>query len=180
KIGIADSYDRWWTGGGNFTFGSLDDDFQFIIGSDVFTADTDSQVSNYTEEELLNGNFPEGAKSGYSFDEYDLNTPKPGGIFDEETYAYTPNIAKELNQSYLNDFRNKTQWNKNAHSFNLNQGKTSLRLNTPFGQFGVNNLGQSNMFSQDIIHRMINFHLIPSTVENGWEFQFKQRLNSGQ
>lgn len=177
KIGIADGYDRWWTGGGNFTFGARDDEFQVVIANDVFTADTDSQVKNYSEEELLSGNFPEGTKSGYSFDEYDINIPSPGGIFDKETYDYTPNIAQELNQDYLTNFRNGTLYNPNAHSFGLNQGKTSFRLNTRFGQFGANRMGQSDMFSQDVIHRIINFHLIPSTRENNWEFQYKYNTN---
>lgn len=177
KIGIADGYDRWWTGGGNLTIGSRNSEFQLVIGSDVFTADTDSQVKNYTDQELLDGNFPEGTKSGYSFDDFDINIPKPDNF--KDVLDYTPNIANELDQNYLNEFRNGTQWNPNAHSFNLNQGRTSFRLNTPYGQFGANRMGQSSMISQDLIHRMINFHLIPSTRPNSWEFQHKQNTNFG-
>jgi len=176
-IGIADGYDRWWTGGGNFTFGSRNDEFQLVIASDVFTADTDSQEKYYKDKDMEKlieaGIFPEGTKSGYSYDVDELNTPRPGGMFDKETYGYTPNIAQELDQSYLDGFRNGTQWNQNAHSFDLNQGRTSFRLNTPYGQFGVNGLGAGHMYSQDIIHRVINFHLIPSTRENNWEFSYK-------
>ena len=179
KIGIADGYDRWWTGGGNLTIGSRNSEFQLIVGSDVFTADTDSQVLQYSKKDLLDGGFPDGAKSGYSFDEYGINISKPGGIFDKETYKYTPNIATELNQDYLNSNRKGTLFNQNAHSFDLNQGRTSFRLNTPYGQFGANRMGQSSMISQDLIHRMINFHLIPSTRPNSWEFQYKNQSNFG-
>lgn len=165
KIGIADGYDRWWTGGGNFTFGARNDEFQVIVASDVFTADTDSQIKNFDDS---NG----GPKSGYSFDEQWANTPKPEGF--QDILDYSPNTAKELNQEYLDLHRNNTLFNPNAHSFDLNQGRTSFRLNTPYGQFGANRMGQSSMFSQDLIHRMINFHLIPSTRPNTWEFQYKK------
>jgi hypothetical protein len=164
KIGIADGYDRWWTGGGNLTIGSRNSEFQLIIGSDVFTADTDSQVKNFNDS---NG----GPKSGYSFDKQLKNTPKPKGL--GNILDYTPNTAKELNQEYLDNYRNFTPYNSNAHSFDLNQGRTSFRLNTPYGQFGANKMGQSSMISQDLIHRMINFHLIPSSRPNSWEFQYK-------
>lgn len=170
KIGIADGYDRWWTGGGNLTIGSRNSEFQLIVGSDVFTADTDSQIKNFDDS---NG----GPKSGYSFDQQWENNPKPEGLRD--ILDYSPNTATELNQDYLNQYRKGTIFNQNAHSFDLNQGRTSFRINTPYGQFGANRMGQSSMISQDLIHRMINFHLIPSTRENSWEFQYKQNVNTG-
>lgn len=171
KIGIADGYDRWWTGGGNLTIGSRNSEFQLVIGSDVFTADTNSQIrygDNQNDE-----------TKAYIFDQLEENNPRPGGIFNKETYSYSPNSAGELNQDYLTRYRKGTIFNQNAHSFDLNQGRTSFRLNTPYGQFGVNQMGQSSMISQDLIHRMINFHLIPSTRPNSWEFQYKNQPNFG-
>lgn len=169
KIGIADGYDRWWTGGGNLTIGSRKDEFQVIVGSDVFTADTNSSFRY--------GNDQDDESKAFVFDELEENIPRPGGMFDAETYKYTPNTAGELTQDYLNEHRNGTLFNPNAHSFGLNQGRTSFRLNTRYGQFGANYMGQSSMMSQDVIHRLINFHLIPSTQPNSWEFQYKPKLN---
>ncbi|MFV0304662.1 MAG: hypothetical protein ACK5IC_04160 [Moheibacter sp.] len=161
KIGIADGYDRWWTGGGNFTFGSLDDDFQFIIGSDVFTADTNSDI-------MPNGlTAPKGYNGNYRLDTpIDPNTPQDalGDLFN----------AGQLDQDYLDKYRDGVSWNEQKHDFILNQGRTSLRFNTPFGQFGANSIGQGNMYPQNSIHKWTDFHLIPSTVKNSWEFSFQK------
>lgn len=161
KIGIADGYDRWWTGGGNITIGANNSDYQFVIASDVFTADTDS-------DNLLDSM---NAKKSLE----DFNTKSFNSSFDKfktRLTEYTPTKASEVDQTFLDEKRGGVLWNENSHSFNLNQGRTSFGLKTPQGSFRANHLGSSDMWSQDMIHRTINFHLIPSERDNHWEFQY--------
>jgi hypothetical protein len=168
KIGIADGYDRWWTGGGNVTVGARNSEYQLIIASDVFTADTDSD------------NEVDRANSHRSLEEF--NKQNTGSGFQKlknKLSSYTPTTASEVDQTFLNASRDGAQWTPEKHSFNLNQGRTSFRLKTPQGQFGLNSLGKSNMYSQDIIHRVINFHLIPSERKDYWEFQYSPTINTG-
>jgi hypothetical protein len=168
KIGISDGYDRWWTGGGNITVGSRNSEYQLIIASDVFTADTD------TENEV------DRANARKSLEEF--NKQNTGSGFQKlknKLSDYTPTTASEVDQTFLNASRDGAQWTAEKHSFNLNQGRTSFRMKTPQGQFGLNSLGKGNMYSQDIIHRVINFHLIPSERENYWEFQYTPTINTG-
>ena len=163
KLGLSDGYDRWWTGGGNLTFGARNSNYQVVIANDVFTADTDSD--NQLD---------------------DMNAKKSLEEFNKKTYnsyfdkiknrltEYSPSQASELTQPFLDERRGGKLYNESAHSFDLNQGRTSFKLNTPQGNYGINSLGSSNMYSQNIIHRAINFHLIPSVRENNWEFQYSQ------
>lgn len=161
KIGISDGYDRWWTGGGNFTFGAKNSSHQLIIASDVFTADTDSdnEADRLAAERSL-----EDFKSSSSGNWFDRTTDR---MFD-----YTPTTASEVDTDFLKKSRNNVPWTADQHSFNLNQGRTSFRLRTPEGNYGINGLGGGHMYSQDIIHRLINFHLIPSERANHWEIQY--------
>ncbi|NJM79739.1 MAG: hypothetical protein HC854_09150 [Flavobacterium sp.] len=162
KIGISDGYDRWWTGGGNLTFGAKNSDYQFVIASDVFTADTDSE------------NVADRITAQNSLNHFENNNPKGGfDTFKKRVSQYTPATASEVDQNFLDVSRNGTQWTNEAHSFDLNQGRTSFKLKTPNGNFGINSIGRSNMYSQDVIHRLINFHLIPSQRPNYWEFQYE-------
>lgn len=168
KIGISDGYDRWWTGGGNFTFGARNSDYQLIIASDVFTADTDTE--NKVDRENAKRNLE------------DFNKKNTGSGLDKlknRLSNYTPTTASEVNQDFLNTNRDGTIWSSNKESFDLNQGRTSFRAKTPQGNFGINNLGQGNMWSQNVIHRVINFHLIPSERPNNWEFQYSPSINNG-
>lgn len=165
KIGISDGYDRWWTGGGNFTFGAKNSSYQFIIASDVFTADTDS----FSETDRLTAD-----KNLESFNNNDT-----GSWFEKTTARalnYSPGTATEVDADFLRRSRNNTAWDADMHSFDLNQGRTSFRGHTPQGNFGVNGLGSGHMYSQEIIHRAINFHLIPSERENYWEFQVTPKM----
>lgn len=164
KIGLSDGYDRWWTGGGNVTIGNNDNNYQLIIASDVFTADTDS-------ESILDSNTADDNLS-----QFKKNNPKFLDRLKNRVTEYTPSTASEVDQVFLDTYRNKVDWSSQAHSFDLNQGRTSFRLKTPQGNFGLNNIGQSNMYSQDLIHRVINFHLIPSERPNYWEFQYNTTL----
>lgn len=163
KLGIADGYDRWWTGGGNLSIGTLDQKYQFTIAMDVFTADTNSNVKPdgtiVKKEEKYKGS-------------YMLDSPI-NDVTPENALGDNFN-AGQLTQEYLDVYRKGNPFSNNRHSFNLNQGRTSIRLNTPFGQFGTNNLGQGNMYPQNSIHKWIDFHLIPSEVRNGWEFSYQQ------
>jgi len=168
KIGISDGYDRWWTGGGNFTFGAKNSSYQMVIASDVFTADTDSESET---DRLI---------AQRSLD--DFNATNTGSWFDRtasRALDYTPATATEVDADFLKKSRNNIPWNADQHSFNLNQGRTSFRGHTPEGNFGINGLGSAHMYSQEIIHRTINFHLIPSERENYWEFQINPKANKG-
>ncbi|WP_306353363.1 polymorphic toxin type 23 domain-containing protein [Flavobacterium sp. '19STA2R22 D10 B1'] len=176
KVGLTDGYDRWWTGGGNFTFGSKNSPYQMVIASDVFTADTDVQPRS--------SHFENGKKISsdeMKLDQFEKSIPLPKGegdlmyrLFDHKT-----NLASELTQDYLDEYRGGTSWKAEAHSFDLNQGRTSFRLRTPEGQFGVNGYGGSHMWSQNAIHIPMNFHIIPSTRENHWEVQMGPRTGKG-
>lgn len=161
RIGLSDGYDRWWTGGGNLSIGTLDQDYRFTAAMDVFTADTNSDI-------MPNGlTAPKGYDGNYKLDTpIDPNTPQDalGDLFN----------AGQLDQDYLDKYRDGVLWNEQKHDFRLNQGRTSLRLNTPFGQFGANSIGQGNMYPQNSIHKWIDFHMIPSTVKNSWEFSFQK------
>ena len=162
KLGISDGYDRWWTGGGNLTFGAKNSDYQFVIASDVFTADTDSENAN---DRITAQN---------NLDQFKKNNPNGGfDAFKNKVSNYTPATASEVDQNFLDVSRNGAQWSSEAHSFDLNQGRTSFKLKTPNGNYGLNSIGKSNMYSQDVIHRLINFHLIPSQRPNYWEFQYE-------
>lgn len=168
KIGIADGYDRWWTGGGKFVLGNNNSSYQMIAASDVFTAETDSdsEFDEATAEQSLK----------------DFKSTNSGGFFNRAKNRlsnYTPAEASEVDQSFLDEFRGGAKWNSNAHSFDLNTGRTSFKLKTPQGSFGVNGLGADHMYSQDGIHRLINFHLIPSERPNYWEVQFGPQINTG-
>ena len=168
NIGIADGYDRWWTGGGNFTFGAKNSPYQLIIASDVYTADTDS----FSETDRLAAE-----QSLESF-----NKTNTGNWFERTSsraFDYTPTTATEVDSDFLKQSRNNTPWDANMHSFDLNQGRTSFRGHTPQGNFGVNGLGAGHMYSQEIIHRAINFHLIPSERPNYWEFQVTPKMQRG-
>jgi Bacterial toxin 23 len=161
---LSDGYDRWWTGGGNVTIGSNKSKYQFIIASDVFTADTDS--NNATDSK----------QSEISLAEFNTKYPNNNlSKFGKKLTEYTPSTASELEQEYLNTNRDGIKWSPDQHSFNLNQGRTSFRMNTQQGKFGINSIGQGNMYSQNIIHRIINFHLIPSERENQFEFQYSPK-----
>lgn len=165
NIGISDGYDRWWTGGGNLSFGAKNSSYQFIIASDVFTADTDS--FNETDRLTADKNLE------------DFNTVNTGSWFNrtqERALQYSPGTATELDADFLKKSRNNTTWDTDMHSFNLNQGRTSFRGRTPQGKFGINGLGAGHMYSQEIIHRAINFHLIPSERDNYWEFQITPKM----
>jgi len=168
KIGIADGYDRWWTGGGNLTFGAKNSGYQLVIASDVYTADTD------TENEI------DSLTAERSLDEFSsVNT---GSWFSRTTNRalnYTPATASEVDSDFLKKSRNNVPWDRNKHSFDLNQGRTSFRGRTPHGEFGVNGIGLGHMYSQEMIHRAINFHLIPSERPNYWEFQVTPKLPKG-
>lgn len=168
KIGIADGHDRWWTGGGKVILGNNNSNYQMLIGSDVFTADTDSQ--SVIDEENANRSLVEFEKT---------NT---GNFFERtanKAFNYTPTHATEVGQEFLDANRGGVLWNKNAHSFDLNMGRTSILGRTPQGSFGINGLGSSHMISQDLIHRGINFHLIPSQRPNYWEVQTGPQINTG-
>ncbi|KIX21665.1 hypothetical protein SY27_08210 [Flavobacterium sp. 316] len=168
KIGISDGYDRWWTGGGNLTFGAKNSDYQFVIASDVFTADTDVEPRSkfMRDGKLVNSD-------EMKLDVFDKNVAAPeGSSFYHKYFVHKPNIASELTQDYLNDYRDGVTWNNQMHDFELNQGRTSFKLRTPQGEFGVNGLGSSHMWSQNSIHNKINFHVIPSSAPNYWEFQY--------
>lgn len=168
KIGIADGHDRWWTGGGKVILGNNNSNYQMIIGSDVFTADTDSEST--VDAENARRNLLEFEKT---------NT----GNFFEKTankfFNYTPTTATEVGQDFLNEKRGGIPWNENAHSFDLNQGRTSFHGRTPQGSFNLNGVGSSHMYTQDLIHRGINFHLIPSQRPNYWEVQTGPQINTG-
>ena len=139
KLGLSDGYDRWWTGGGNFTFGARNSNYQVVIANDVFTADTDSD--NQLD---------------------DMNAKKSLEEFNKKTYnsyfdkiknrltEYSPSQASELTQPFLDERRGGKLYNESAHSFDLNQGRTSFKLNTPQGNYGINSLGSSNVYSQNI------------------------------
>lgn len=86
---LSDGHDRWYTGGGNMTMGSNSSNYQVILSSDVFTSDMNNAAFT---------------RPGYV--DYDLlkeNNPLPGNFSDR--FTYTPNIAGELDQNYLNDHR---------------------------------------------------------------------------
>lgn len=168
KIGISDGYDRWWTGGGNITIGNNNSDYQLVIASDVFTADTDVEPRT---KSVIDGKTV--ASDEMKLDVFEKNIPAPDNSgFYEKYFLHKPNIASELNQDYLNEYRGGITWNNQMHDFNLNQGRTSFRLKTPQGEFGLNGLGTGHMWSQNSIHNVINFHVIPSTNPNYWEFQY--------
>ncbi|WP_310557547.1 polymorphic toxin type 23 domain-containing protein [Flavobacterium sp.] len=161
KIGISDGYDRWWTGGGNITIGAKNSEYQLIVASDVFTADTD------TENEI------DRANAHRNLEEFNSNnTGSKFDRFKNKISNYTPATASEVDQTFLDASRNGVDLKPELHSFDLNQGRTSFRARTPQGNFGINSLGQGNMYSQNMIHRLINFHLIPSERPNFWEFQY--------
>lgn len=52
----------------------------------------------------------------------------------------------------------------NVNSFSLNQGSTSFSFRSNNFTGSISTLGKSSMFSQNGIHKLINFHLIPSTI----------------
>ncbi|MBL4662988.1 MAG: hypothetical protein JKY22_05425 [Flavobacteriaceae bacterium] len=54
----------------------------------------------------------------------------------------------------------------NVNSFSLNQGSTSFSFRSNNFTGGFSTLGRSSMFSQNGIHKLINFHLIPSTTKD--------------
>lgn len=166
KIGISDGYDRWWTGGGNFTFGAKNSKYQLIIASDVFTADTDSE----NEKDRL--------AAQQSLEHF---TAGNTGNWLERTanraFDYTPTTATEVDGDFLKKSRNGIPWDAEQHSFDLNQGRTSFRGHTPEGSFGVNGQGAGHMYSQEIIHRAINFHLIPSARPDYWEVQLSPSVH---
>jgi hypothetical protein len=54
----------------------------------------------------------------------------------------------------------------NVNSFSLNQGSTSFSFRSGNFTGGFSTLGKSSMFSQNAIHKAINFHLIPSTTQD--------------
>lgn len=168
KIGIADGHDRWWTGGGKVILGNNQSDYQMIIGSDVFTADTDSEST--TDEETAKRSLEEFSKT---------NT---GNWFERtanRAFNYTPALASEVGPEFLSAKRGGVEWSKDMHSFDLNQGQTSFHMRTPQGSFGVNGVGAGHMYTQDLIHRGINFHLIPSQRPNYWEVQTTPNINFG-
>jgi hypothetical protein len=161
---LSDGHDRWWTGGGNVTIGNNKSQHQFVIANDVFTADTDSN------------NLQDSQTAEKSLADFNTKNPKNGlGKLTKKISEYTPSTASELTEDFLNEKRNGVKWSPDQHSFNLNQGRTALRLNTKQGNFGINSIGQGNMYSQNIIHRIINFHLIPSERENYFEFQYSPK-----
>lgn len=166
KIGISDGYDRWWTGGGNITVGAKNSNYQFVVASDVFTADTDTE--NRVDRENATTNLAE----------FNKNNPN-GGFqkFKKKITGYTPTNASEVDETFVKEMRNDS-WTPNQHSFNLNQGRTSFGLKTPQGTFRANHLGSNDMWSQNMIHRIINFHLIPSERENQWELQYTPIIKS--
>jgi hypothetical protein len=171
KIGLSDGYDRWWTGGGNITIGANNSSHQFMIASDVFTADTDVEPRsrNVIDGKVVNSD-------EMMLDQFDKNVIAPKDqSFYERYFTHKPNIASELTQDYLNKYRNQVPWNSQMHDFDLNQGRTSFRLKTPQGNFGINGLGGSHMYSQNAIHNKINFHIIPTSRLNNWEFQYSPR-----
>ncbi|WP_445722650.1 polymorphic toxin type 23 domain-containing protein [Flavobacterium sp.] len=173
KIGISDGFDRWWTGGGNITIGNNNSDYQLVIASDVFTADTDVEPRS---KQIIDGEVV--ASDEMKLDVFDKNIPaSKDSNFYEKYFLHKPNIASELNQDYLDEHRNGITWNSQMHDFDLNQGRTSFRLKTPEGEFGVNGLGKSHMWSQNSIHNIINFHVIPSNTPNYWEFQITPLKN---
>ena len=171
KIGLSDGYDRWWTGGGNITVGANNSNYQFIIASDVFTADTDVEPRSRSivDGKVINSD-------EMTLDQFDKNimAPKDMSFYDRH-FTHKPNVAGQLTQDYLNKYRDQVPWNSQMHDFDLNQGRTSFRLKTPQGNFGINGLGVSHMYSQNAIHNKINFHIIPSTRSNNWEFQYSPR-----
>jgi len=161
KFGLTDGYDRWWTGGGNITLGAKNSDYQLIIASDVFTADTDD--NSETDRKTAADNLETFSAS---------NTGSWVERTRNKAFEYTPSTASEVDSDFLMKSRNGAPWTPDQHSFNLNQGRTSFRGRTPEGNFGINGLGGGHMYSQDIIHRLKNFHLIPSERPNQWEFQY--------
>lgn len=169
KIGIADGYDRWWTGGGKVILGNNRSSHQMIIASDVFTADTDSE--NVLDSEAANR----------SLEEFERNHTGSSGFdkFTDKAFNYTPTLASEVGPEFLSARRSGANWSREAHSFDLNQGRTSFHGRTPQGSFGINGIGKSHMYSQDLIHRFINFHLIPSERPNYWEVQTGPNINTG-
>ena len=169
KIGIADGHDRWWTGGGKVILGNNRSNYQMIIASDVFTADTDSE--SVTDSEAAK-------RSLADFEQRHIGS---SGFekFKDKAFNYTPTTATEVGQDFLNFKRDGVAWNPNAHSFDLNQGRTSFHARTPQGSIGINGIGQGHMYSQDMIHRFINFHLIPSERPNYWEVQIGPNINTG-
>ena len=168
KLGLSDCYDRWWTGGGNLTFGARNSNYQVVIANDVFTADTDSDNGDDRTKALGNLNNFNNTNHGSGFNK-----------LKNRLSNYTPSTASEVDQEFLNKSRNEISLSTERHSFDLNQGRTSLKLNTPQGNYGINSLGSGNMYSQNIIHRAINFHLIPSARENNWEFQYSPSIKNG-
>lgn len=54
----------------------------------------------------------------------------------------------------------------NVNSFSLNQGSSSFSFRTGNFTGGFSTLGKSSMFSQNAIHKAIDFHLIPSTTKD--------------
>lgn len=50
--------------------------------------------------------------------------------------------------------------------FSLNQGNTSFSFRSGNFTGGFSTLGKSSMFSQNAIHKAIDFHLIPSTTQD--------------
>ena len=139
KLGLSDGYDRWWTGGGNLTFGARNSNYQVVIANDVFTADTDSD--NQLDDMNAKKSLEEFNKKTYnsSFDK-----------IKNRLTEYSPSQASELTQPFLDERRGGKLYNESAHSFDLNQGSTSLKLNTPQGNYGINSLGSSNVYSQNI------------------------------
>lgn len=167
QIGIADGHDRWWTGGGKVILGNNNSPYQVIVGSDVFTADTDSE------------SVEDAQAADENFETFKASNPGFLGRTFNRSFNYTPTTASEVGQDFLDAERGGVLWNRNAHSFDLNVGKTSIHGRTPQGTFGVNGIGSSHMFSQDLIHRWINFHLIPSKRPDFWEVQVGPNINQG-
>lgn len=168
KIGISDGYDRWWTGGGNITLGANNSPYQLIIASDVFTADTDADSKE--DRAVADANLESFTAS---------NTGSWLERTSNKMLNYTPSTASEVDADFLMRERNGVPWTADQHSFNLNQGRTSFRLNTPQGSFGATGIGGGHMYSQDMIHRVINFHLIPSERPNQWDFNYGRNYNRG-
>jgi RHS repeat-associated protein len=52
------------------------------------------------------------------------------------------------------------------NSFLLNQGKTTLTYRTDGAIYTFNGMGKGHMYPQNFIHKLIKFHLIPSSIPN--------------